>query len=678
MTVEWWYPVIAWWLVIAAVARGLLAAVRRAGLPRGPAWLPLVLGAAALVPISGLPIGRWLYGFSNAFSIPFFALLVDDTVSPLLRRPLLDRSGRRAAAWFGVVAAAMLYPLTLGLGSFDPYVFGWRAPGTAGLAAAVGAALAMVGNRFGAVLIAAGIAWQAGILESDNAWDYLVDPVYALVAALTLLAAGIGAGLAGGRAKTVILVAVSLWVGSRAAAADIPDEQLLAEQWRATAAVLQRRATQAGLDDLAATISRWELPAVAARIAVVEIPPRVIVPAAIDSPPEREIWDDFLVARRQRADGLFALAVDAARAHAKKPDFRPRSCEAVRLLALALREDPDHARARKAGGWVRRDDCWVWPEAAKRLDQGEEWGAEFGWIPASRLERYRAGERFERGRWVAAADTDAARPLDRAWTFTTDHWQIRSTASAAATAALARELEETFVIWLQVFGGFEIDPTELERQFEGRGRPPNRKPFAAMLTATREQYVAEMAAVEPLIGRTLGIYWTPTRTNWFFVGPERTATTVHHEACHQLFGEMRKTSPLVGERCGFWAVEAAACFMESLQRTEYGWMLGGIDAGRVPAARQRLLEDGFYVPLEELTAMGRRGFQADERLPQLYSQISGLADFFMTGREGRYREAFVDYLVRLYTGTVDPDTLARLCNTDYPTLDDEYRRHLSR
>ena len=141
---------------------------------------------------------------------------------------------------------------------------------------------------------------------------------------------------------------------------------------------------------------------------------------------------------------------------------------------------------------------------------------------------------------------------------------------------------------------------------------------------------------------------------------------------------MRPTSPLAGERCGFWAIEAAACYLESLEPAPFGWTLGGIDAGRVPAARERLLIDGLYVPLEELTSLGRRAFQADERLPAIYSQIAGLADFFMNGQRGLYREAFVEYLVRIYTGTVDPDTLARLCKRSYAELDAEYRRHLSR
>jgi hypothetical protein len=236
----------------------------------------------------------------------------------------------------------------------------------------------------------------------------------------------------------------------------------------------------------------------------------------------------------------------------------------------------------------------------------------------------------------------------------------------------------TRAIWLQVFGAFQCEPAELERRFEGRGRVIPLDPFRCMLLADRAHYVAELESLEPLIAKTLGIYWTPTRTSWFFIGPEQTPTTIHHEATHQLFGEMRKTSPLAGERCGFWAIEAAACFMESLTPAAHGWTLGGPDAGRVPIARERLLEDGFYVPLEELAAMGRQQLQADERLPQIYSQISGLGDFFMTAEQGRYREAFVEYLARVYTGTVDPDTLARLCGRSYADLDDAYRRHMAR
>lgn len=132
------------------------------------------------------------------------------------------------------------------------------------------------------------------------------------------------------------------------------------------------------------------------------------------------------------------------------------------------------------------------------------------------------------------------------------------------------------------------------------------------------------------------------------------AFTVHHEATHQLFAEtrteFRRTGRAAGDTCGFWAIEAAACYLETIRPAAGGWLVGGRDAGRVPAARERLVEDGFFVPLAELTAMGRAEFQADRRLRELYSQLGGLADFFMNGGRGRYREAFVEYLGRLYAG----------------------------
>jgi hypothetical protein len=84
------------------------------------------------------------------------------------------------------------------------------------------------------------------------------------------------------------------------------------------------------------------------------------------------------------------------------------------------------------------------------------------------------------------------------------------------------------------------------------------------------------------------------------------------------------------------------------------------------------------VPLATLCTLGRVGFQAHPELPPLYSQISGQADFFMNAQQGRYREAFVEYLERVYTGTATPETLSQLCDVGYAELDEQYRRHLAR
>lgn len=470
----------------------------------------------------------------------------------------------------------------------------------------------------------------------------------------------------------------------------------------ASARELARRAEVDGHGDLAAMIVGWPLPAMEDRQLAVAIPPALVKPDLVDTDGEEEIWNDFVAARRSHAAGLFEHAVHASRAHDRVPtreeaaraavDAAPlaqASCEAIRLTWLALRDDPDHERARAAVGQVRRGAMWVSPEAARRLDKGEEYDPAFGWLPKAKLARYRAGERPDRGGWIAAA-ADEAKPRDvkHGREFATDHWDIVATAGLDEAAAFARRLEETRVVWRQVFGAFAFEPADLEKRLVGRGRVAARTPHAAILCRDRRQYLAEMEPLEPLIGVTNGIYWTPTKTIWAFVAAADgdtpagvDAVTVHHEATHQLFAEARpefeKTRGLAGERNGFWAIEAAACYMETITPTPFGWTAGGRDAGRVPAAAERLA-DGFSVPLAELVALGRKAFQADERLPRLYSQIAGLADFFMNGERGRYREAFVEYLVRVYAGTSDPETLSRLCKRKYADLDDAFRRHLQR
>jgi hypothetical protein len=489
-----------------------------------------------------------------------------------------------------------------------------------------------------------------------------------------------------------------------AAAADPPrgrpDRTLeqLDEAFAASVRDLARRATAAGSEPLAAIISEWPLPSAPGRQLAVTIPARLEKPAAVESPETESIWSDFTAARRARAAGLYEHAAFAAGAHdrqptrdelaaradAPRPPLEQRSCEAIRLLFLALRDDPGHERARAAAGWVRRGDEWVTPEAARHLDRGEAFDSGFGWMPATRLARYRAGERYEAGRWIAAAEDDAKpRDVKHGREYHGDHWEIVTTASLEKAGEVAGQLEQTRTVWRQVFGAFAWEPAELERRLAGRVRPVARTPHAAILCVDRAQYVTELEPLEPRIGMTEGIYWMPTKTVWFHLaagdGPD--PVTIRHEAAHQLFSEVRldldRVRHLAGERHGFWAIEAAGCYMESVQAAPYGWTVGGRDAGRVPAARERL-DAGFFVPLEELCSLGRGDFQAHDQLADVYAQIAGLADFFMNGEGAAYRESFVEYLVRVYSGTADTDTLARLCRRSYADLDDAYRRHLSR
>lgn len=471
---------------------------------------------------------------------------------------------------------------------------------------------------------------------------------------------------------TAGLLTGSLPVGT-VLGATTPDAAAVGDTaWQTETAALVSAAQLAGATQLAALIEDWPLPDesdVLDRQVIVPIAERLQPPTELTADTQ-PLWEEFVTLRRQRAARFFDQATEAVNCLRRVPNAHTptTTSEAVRLLFRTLREDPDHAAARQAVGYVARDGCWVWPNVARRLSRRQSFTEGRGWQA--------------RGRLTVPANTPKAVPgqtvpLAQADRFASAHWEIRTTAGLEAAGALAGRLEATRLFWLQAFGGFAYLPSELQRRLAGQARPLPTADFKAVLLADRRQYIAELKQLEPRIAETLGIYWTPTQTAWFFLGDEQPARTVEHEATHQLFAESRWTSPTAGSRHGMWALEAVACYMESLEATPFGFTLGGRSAGRVPAARERLLDDGFVVPLRELCGLDRASLQNDPRLPQIYSQLSGLADFFLNGDRGRYRDAFLEYLIGLYQGTADSDTLWKRCDRTPEQLDDAYRRHLA-
>src|SRR5207249_9964750 len=92
-----------------------------------------------------------------------------------LFRSELFRAKDRNAGWiFGSVAGTALYPLSLGLGKFDPYALGWTFSALFPIIGLLTIYLVWRGNRFGVLLLLSIFAYDLRCLESPNFWDYLV------------------------------------------------------------------------------------------------------------------------------------------------------------------------------------------------------------------------------------------------------------------------------------------------------------------------------------------------------------------------------------------------------------------------------------------------------------------------------------------------------------------------
>ncbi len=92
-----------------------------------------------------------------------------------------------------VIAACALYPFALGLGTFDPYRMGfgnlWF---ISGLLLVTLAAWLRQYTLIALCISLAVLAWSVGWYESNNLWNYLIDPWVAIYALVVLVKNGIG------------------------------------------------------------------------------------------------------------------------------------------------------------------------------------------------------------------------------------------------------------------------------------------------------------------------------------------------------------------------------------------------------------------------------------------------------------------------------------------------------
>jgi hypothetical protein len=432
-------------------------------------------------------------------------------------------------------------------------------------------------------------------------------------------------------------------------------------------------------DRLGDTIATWLAPARGAEFRVFRPTAKRPLPRNDASEAESELFAKFILLRAARAEIFFERAKQVA---ASEPPL------AYQLLWAALREDPDHAAARRVLGFEQTDQGWHLPYSAKHIKAGRVWHEKFGWIAREDVARYENGQRRVGTSWITAAE-DAKRHADirRGWKIETDHYVVTTNHSLEEGARLAARLERLHHAWRQVFAGYWLKPKDLQNRLNSPSSIPN--PPSSILNPQsstlkhrvtcfrdRDEYIRTLKTAQPRIEMSIGLYLDTARTAYFFAGKEQDAGTIYHEATHQLFKETVKPTVAPADRPNFWIVEAVACYMESLALGDDYDLLGQPDAGRLPAARERLLENGFYVPLAELIQYDAPQLQRDDRVAKIYSQSAGLATFLVHHDNGRHRPALMKYLQAVYSGKATAKSLEQSTGEKLDELDRQYRAYL--
>lgn len=163
----------------ALVGASVLVARSAKGLFSGTlSWVSAAAAFAACgVVVDGVPIAGYVRGHLGDLSVTTVMLLLISFYGPIASRQ------RRAVSVSVLVAAASLYPMALGLGMFDPYRLGYAPVALLGVVSGVAVFARLRGLDVLLLCVLGAVGGYAlGVLESENLWDYLLDPWLTLFA----------------------------------------------------------------------------------------------------------------------------------------------------------------------------------------------------------------------------------------------------------------------------------------------------------------------------------------------------------------------------------------------------------------------------------------------------------------------------------------------------------------
>ena len=149
-------------------------------------WL-LALGLAALafLPVfKAIPLVYYMRGLLGDLSIPSVALLLAGIYGPIPNWPPV----RKRLLLLAGITGLCFYPMVLGATALDPYQWGYQPAWLVGGLAMIVFFSGRTHSGLVWVLGCAVMAFNIGLMESRNIWDYLIDPALTVFALGWLLA----------------------------------------------------------------------------------------------------------------------------------------------------------------------------------------------------------------------------------------------------------------------------------------------------------------------------------------------------------------------------------------------------------------------------------------------------------------------------------------------------------
>jgi hypothetical protein len=181
------------------------------------------------VPFDGVPLWNRAFSFYPNPSLPMLGIVCAALWSRLFGLVVFQRSDWQAIWGFGAVAGSALYLHPMLFGGVDLYYWGWERAAAAATVGTLAVIFFARGSRFGVLLLAALMSYAVTALESQNCWDYIIDPFYWLISLGVLGSRAVVACL---RPANVPPVASTRVAESKIPAAALPELEPVGERRR--------------------------------------------------------------------------------------------------------------------------------------------------------------------------------------------------------------------------------------------------------------------------------------------------------------------------------------------------------------------------------------------------------------------------------------------------------------
>ncbi|AGA29397.1 Protein of unknown function (DUF1570) [Singulisphaera acidiphila DSM 18658] len=410
---------------------------------------------------------------------------------------------------------------------------------------------------------------------------------------------------------------------------------------------------------------------------------------------DAEPWNGELrTIQETTASALFNLAERAA------GSIPTHYALADTCLRGVLSRQPDHPEARRLLGYIPYEKGWATPFATSQFRKGMVDHPTFGWVHSSWVSHLENGELPAppiRGqttvRWLPAEQADQLHsPWKSGWRISTEHFKIQTNVPFSQAIAFGRQLEA----FHDLFCSLLADVIESDKRLPLAQRFRDKKmvgeksndPHQVYYFKNKQEYVDYLIPYEPTIAESLGIY-IPLKPGkgkrapaYFFHDPEgeiNATATLFHEVSHQLLFETAGRNAYNKNVGNYWVFEGLGTYFETVVMGSDGvMMVGGLVGPRIDAARVKL-EQGEFVPIEQLLQFDQAAFNTRDSIYLHYAESMALAVFLMQGREKAYREPFLDYAKDAYRGLLRRNTgqsLQERLGVSYEDLDKEFLEFL--